>query len=146
MNKDKDQYFVAVKTLMRQGEKMLITHDIFGSWDIPGGRIKPDEFETPLEDIVTRKIVEELGQSFEYKLGKVAVFFRHQRIEHSTRQPVRIFAVGYEAEYISGDIELGENHDEYKWIDLRSFNPTEYFEGGWLRGIEEYQDLIKDRA
>ncbi len=32
---DKDLYFVAVKLLLRDGDKLLITHDIFGVWDLP---------------------------------------------------------------------------------------------------------------
>lgn len=143
MNEAKDTYFVAVKVLMRKDNELLITHDVFGSWDIPGGRIKPDEFETPLEEIVARKMTEELGNSINYKLGKVAVYFRHERVEHSTNQPVRIFALGYEAEYQSGDIELGGNHDKYEWVNVNEFNPEEYFEGGWLKGVQEYIELHK---
>lgn len=138
MNEAKDTYFVAVKVLMRKDNELLITHDVFGSWDIPGGRIKPDEFEVPLEEVVARKMREELGSSVEYELGKVAVHFRHERVEHSTNQPVRIFAVGYEATYKSGDIELGGNHDKYEWVDLDSFKPEDYFTGGWLTGLQEY--------
>lgn len=138
MNELKDTYFVAVKVLMRKDNDLLITHDVFGSWDIPGGRIKPDEFEVPLEEIVARKMSEELGPSVQYELGKVAIFFRHERVEHSTNQPVRIFAVGYEATYKSGSIKLGDNHDKYEWVDTTSFKPEDYFTGGWLKGLKEY--------
>ena len=58
MNRTKDLYFVAVKVLLRRDAQLLITHDVFGDWDIPGGRIKPDEFETPMQDIAARKIGE----------------------------------------------------------------------------------------
>lgn len=36
----KDVYFVAVKALLRDGNKILLTHDIWDQWDLPGGRIK----------------------------------------------------------------------------------------------------------
>lgn len=138
MNELKDTYFVAVKVLMRNENDLLITHDVFGSWDIPGGRIKPDEFEVPLEEVVARKMREELGPSVEYELGNPVVFFRHERIEKSTNEPVRIFAVGYEATYKSGDMELGGNHDRYEWVDISSLKPEDYFTGGWLKGLQEY--------
>lgn len=141
MNEPKDVFFVAVKVLLRLGDKLLITHDVFGSWDIPGGRIKPDEFEVPLEEVVARKFGEELGPEVKYELGKPVIFFRHERIERSTNEPVRIFAVGYECMYLGGEIKLGGNHDKYEWVDLSSFNPEDYFEGGWLKGLQEYTSI-----
>jgi 8-oxo-dGTP pyrophosphatase MutT (NUDIX family) len=82
---DKDLYFVAVKVFLREGEKMLITHDIFGAWDLPGGRIRPDEFDKPMEEVIHRKLHEELGVEVRYDLGEpVGVFFRVERIENST--------------------------------------------------------------
>lgn len=138
MNEPKDVYFVAVKVLLCHGDTLLITHDVFGSWDIPGGRVKPDEFEVPLEEIVTRKMREELGSAVGYELGEPSVFFRHERVEKSTGKLARIFAVGYEAEYLSGEVQLGGNHDKYEWVDVNSFKPEDYFSGGWLKGLNEY--------
>jgi len=138
MNETKDQYFVAVKVLMKKGDNLLITHDVFGDWDIPGGRIKPDEFDTPMEDIVARKMSEELGEAVRYELLEPKIFFRHERVEKSTNKKARIFAIGYEAIYQSGDIVLGANHDEYKWVNVNNFDPAEYFKGGWLNGLNEY--------
>lgn len=135
---DKDLYFVAVKLLLRDGEKLLITHDIFGAWDIPGGRIKKDEFEAPLESVIERKIKEELGVEVKYKLGQPKVFFRHERKEQRLGEMVRIFAIGYEAEYLGGEIQLGNHHDKFEWVNVNTFLPEDYFTGGWLKGLEEY--------
>lgn len=62
---DKDLYFVAVKVFLEKDGKFLIMKDGFGQWDIPGGRIKKDEFEVPLEQVVTRKLKEEIGSNIE---------------------------------------------------------------------------------
>jgi 8-oxo-dGTP pyrophosphatase MutT (NUDIX family) len=139
---DKDLYFVAVKLLLRDDDKLLITHDIFGDWDIPGGRIKKDEFEAPLESVIKRKIKEELGPAVKYKLGQPKVFFRHERKEQRLGEMVRIFAVGYEAEYLGGEITLGDHHDKSEWVDIKSFKTDEYFTGGWLKGLQEYLQNI----
>src|SRR4051812_49198435 len=120
---DKDLYFVAVKLLLRDGDKLLITHDIFGDWDIPGGRIKKDEFDTPLESVIERKMKEELGADVKFKLGQPKVFFRHERKEQKLGEMVRIFAVGYEAEYRGGEIQLGNHHDKFEWVDAKAFKP-----------------------
>ncbi len=136
---DKDLYFVAVKVLLKDGDKLLITHDIFGHWDIPGGRIKPDEFETPLEDVIKRKMKEESGADIKYQLGEPVVFFRHEREEAGLdNKLVRIFAIGYEAKYLDGQVKLGDHHDRMEWVDIRTFKPEDYFEGGWLKGLQEY--------
>ena len=136
---DKDLYFVAVKLLIRDGKKLLITHDIFGAWDLPGGRIKKDEFKASLQSVIKRKIQEELGDDFKYSVGEPTVFFRVARKEqYLNNQEVRIFAVGYDAIYESGEVYLGEHHDKYEWVDIESFKPEEYFVDGWLEGVQEY--------
>lgn len=139
---EKDLYFVAVKLLLRDGDKLLITHDIFGDWDLPGGRIRKDEFDKPLESVIERKIKEELGPGVRYELGEPKVFFRVERAEYNLGgEKVRIFAVGYEAKYLGGEVDLGDHHDRMEWVDINSFEPEAYFTGGWLKGVQEYKEL-----
>src|SRR3989344_2553673 len=127
----KDLYFVAVKVFMEKDGKLLIMKDNFGDWDLPGGRIKPDEFETPMEDIVKRKMKEELGDDIKYEISKPVVFMRHERIENAPGNPtVRIFAIGYEGKLLNGEIKLSERHTEMLWVDLNNFKPEDYFKGG----------------
>ena len=138
-NDQKDKYFVAVKVFLEKDDKFLILKDGFGQWDIPGGRIKKDEFETPLEQIVTRKMSEELGSDFKYELGKPIVFMRHERIEKTDGNPtVRIFAIGYQAKLLNGEVKMTSHHTEMLWAQVNSFNPEDYFTGGWLKGVKEY--------
>ena len=130
----KDWYFVAVKALIRDGDKLLITHDVFGSWDVPGGRIRKDQFSEPLESILDAKIREELGADIRYELGDIKTTFRIERTEVGrTDTQVRVFAVGYEATYIGGDIRLGDYHDKFEWIDLKTADLTKY--PGGCRGV-----------
>lgn len=135
----KDTYFVAVKIFLEQGGNLLILKDNFGDWDLPGGRMKPDEFETPLEQVIRRKMSEELGDDIKYKIEKPIVFMRHERREHTPGNPlVRIFAIGYRGVLEEGDITLSPRHTEMKWVDRKNFKPEEYFKGGWLKGVKEY--------
>ena len=142
---EKDLYFVAVKVFMRdKNGKLFIFKDRFGDWDLPGGRIKQNEFNKPLEKIIARKMREELGGKVVYKLGQPVVFMRHERDEVSGRgkdKKVRIFAIGYEAKYQKGEINLGKNHLEYKLVGLKNFKPEKYFKGGWLKGVRDYKKL-----
>jgi 8-oxo-dGTP pyrophosphatase MutT (NUDIX family) len=145
MASQRDLYFVAVKLLLRDGDKLLITHDIFGDWDLPGGRIRKDEFEASLESVIERKMSEELGVEVKYKLGNPVVFFRVEREEHDLNgKKVRIFAVGYEAQYLSGEIKLGDHHDKMEWVDVSNFKPDAYFTSGWLIGVKEYLSIVNN--
>ena len=143
----KDWYFVAVKVFLRdKAGRLYITKDRFGCWDLPGGRLKYNDFDKPLEKVVERKMREELGKSVKYKLQKPVVFMRHERAEllpDGGTQKVRIFAIGYEARYLGGKINLGKNHEKSEWVIPGKFKPEKYFTGGWLGGVKEYLKLIK---
>jgi ADP-ribose pyrophosphatase YjhB (NUDIX family) len=134
----KDTYFVAVKVFLEKEGKFLVMKDNFGDWDLPGGRIKKDEFNTPLEDVVARKMKQEVGEGVKYPLGKPLVFMRHERIEDSTKETARIFAIGYQATWLEGEVKTSERHTEVLWADQKTFKPEDYFTGGWLKGVEEY--------
>lgn len=138
----KDTYFVAVKVFLEKDGKFLVFKDNFNDWDLPGGRIKKEEFEAPLEEVVRRKMSQELGDKIEYALGKPMLFMRHERVEHSPGNPtVRIFAVGYPATLVKGDISLSPRHVEMMWADPKTFKPEDYFTGGWLKGVQEYMTI-----
>ena len=143
--KQQDMSFVAVKIVLYKDGKFLVMKDNFGDWDLPGGRLLPSEFTTPLADVVTRKIQEELGENVQYTLGRPVVHMRHERVEQTEGNPtVRIFAVGYEAVIDSGEIQLSSRHTEMMWADPKTFAAEKYFTGGWLEGVQEYQSLQSD--
>jgi ADP-ribose pyrophosphatase YjhB (NUDIX family) len=143
MEQSKDLYFVAVKVFLEDGNgNLLITKDRFGDWDIPGGRLREGDFEVPLEQIAERKMKEELGESVQYRLEDPIVMMRHERDEilaTGEREKRRIFAIGYRAQYLGGDIVLGTNHEKFEWVSVETFEPEKYFTGGWLNGVKEYQ-------
>jgi len=138
----KDTYFVAVKVFMKKGGKLLILKDNFGDWDLPGGRITKDEFDVDLDQIIKRKISEELGDDIQYTIDKPVVFMRHQRVEQTFSKPiVRIFAIGYEGTLSKGAIQLSKRHSKSIWVDVDNFKPDKYFKGGWLKGVQEYLNI-----
>ena len=140
----RDLYFVAVKVFLEKDGKFLILKDGFGQWDIPGGRIKKNEFNVLLEQILARKLSEELGNDIQYRLGKPIVFMRHERVESAPGNPtVKIFAIGYQAKLEKGKVIMTSHHTEMLWVDQKEFNPKEYFTDGWLKGIQEYLQLYR---
>lgn len=143
----KDLYFVAVKLFLEdKAGRLFISKDKFGVWDLPGGRLRTNDFNTSLEKIVARKVKEELGSAMRYRLGKPVVFMRHERMEllsSGEKEKRRIFAIGYRTKYLGGEIKLSLRHLEYKWVELKSFRPEKYFKGGWLKGVKNYIKIIK---
>lgn len=139
----KDTYFVAVKVFLEKDGELFIFKDKFGAWDLPGGRIKKHEFETALKDVIHRKMTEEIGDDVEYSVeDRPEVLMRHERIEAVPGNPtVRIFGIGYRAEWKSGEPKLSPAHTEMQWVNLDDFSPEKYFTGGWLKGVEEYLTL-----
>lgn len=139
---NQDQYYVAVKLFLERDAKLFIFKDKWNCWDLPGGRIRKHEFETPLEQVITRKMSEEIGDDVTYKLGNPVVMMRHERVEElkgdATDPTIRIFAIGYEATLESGEPSMGDHHIEMKWVDIDTFEPEKYFTGGWLKGVQEY--------
>jgi ADP-ribose pyrophosphatase YjhB (NUDIX family) len=141
----KDVYFVAVKAFIEDGNgNLLITKDRFGDWDLPGGRLREQDFSTPLEAVLQRKISEELGPAVTYTLGEPVVCMRHERSEilaDGTRAPRRIFAIGYKARYTGGEIILGKNHEQTLWATPQA--AVKHLTGGWLAGVKEYLSKVQ---
>lgn len=147
-NFPKDIYFVAVKVFLEDKKgNFLITKDKFGDWDIPGGRLRTNDFAVPLEKVVARKTAEELGNRMKYKLlGGPVVFMRHERneiLEDGSRAKRRIFALGYRARLTSGEITPGQNHTQILWTNKKNFQAEKYLKGGWLKGVREYLKMFK---
>ena len=81
---ERDLYYVAVKLFLEYKGKLFIFKDRYGDWDLPGGRIQKHEFSVPLDQVIRRKMREELGNHVKYRLDKPVVFMRHQRLERSS--------------------------------------------------------------
>lgn len=130
MQRDYANYHVALKVLMRKGDEILFLLASGDRLDLPGGRIDNVEHDTPLPKILEREIREELGQDVKYKLGKPVVQFR-RHVEH---KGWHVFLTAYEADFLSGTIQISPEHSGLQWINIKSFpekpdlffNPEEY--------------------
>lgn len=127
-------YHVGLKVLLKKGQEYLFLS--MGNYsevpylDLPGGRIDADEQSTSISEILGREIREELG-SIQYQIIKPVVHFRRYFPDRN----LRIFVVVYEAEYISGDISLSDEHSGYKWLLPSQLSKMQFC------SEEEYQAL-----
>lgn len=139
---DKDVYALATKAFLERDGHLFIFKDRFGDWDLPGGRLLKHEFDVPFEDVLRRKMSEELGSDIEYNIGLPTVFMRHQRVEAGpAKATTRIFAIGYSVQFVRGEIRPSSQHVEMKWVRRDELRPEEYFTGGWLKGVREFLDI-----
>ncbi len=106
---------VGVKALLQQDGKFLFLRrnkDFKAGpqkWDIPGGRIEPEE---PLEEALAREITEETGlvlKSLEKLLAAQDIF-----VEVKNLHVVRLT---YSAS-AEGDVVISDEHDEHRWMSL----------------------------
>lgn len=118
MNGNEASYHIGLKILLSRGREFLfLTTAPDGRIDLPGGRIDGSEHYTPLEEILEREVREELGDSIRYKLGKPLFQFRR----HFEDKGFRVFITVYEADFLSGEIQLSDEHSRYEWISAKNF-------------------------
>lgn len=131
-------YHVGLKILLKKGDEFLFLKSADGTqFDLPGGRIDDVEHETPLVEILAREVAEELGEEIKYKLGKPVFQFRR----HFESKGWHIFLTVYEAEYVSGEIQLSSEHSGYQWITpekFQEFAENDFFSAEEFRAFREY--------
>ena len=110
-----------------------------GFYDFPGGRIDPDEFNTPYEDIIKRELGEEIGAGVKYKLSlKPASFARHHYFSERQNKDIRILLLFFEADYLGGEIKISPEHTGSDWLDLKNIDINKYFIEGCLEVVQRY--------
>jgi 8-oxo-dGTP pyrophosphatase MutT (NUDIX family) len=105
---------VSLKLIIKWDNKILTlkTHD--GFIDFPGGRIDESEVEIPMLEVLKREIAEELGNDIKFDIGKIAFVTKRK---YTFKQNFKVLAIYYEADYISGDYVLSDEHSVAKWME-----------------------------
>ena len=109
-------FYVGVKAVIRNdSDQILLLKDSSKDnfWDVPGGRI--DDNET-IEQALLRELSEELPGHGEVSIGKILHAFR---VPGSIKDDTGLTLLFYEVKIdLHRDIELSQEHTEYKWLDL----------------------------
>ena len=116
-------YFqIAAKAIVKRDDKILVLVTPDGYYDFPGGRMDETEVQLSLEDILRREILEELGSGFVFDIKSLA--FVSKRGPDISKKSNRILATFFEVDYVSGEVELSEEHTESRWIYPKSILGT----------------------
>lgn len=121
-----------VKTFIKKGDSYLCiqrsTHE--GSnqhaWDLPGGKL---EFGEELIVALNREISEEVG----LRVENLKPFFTTSFMQEDKF----VVAILYEADYLSGEVVLSNEHEDFKWLSKKLLNSVKFQE--WI--IPSFNEL-----
>ena len=118
--------YPATKAVIERDGKILIIHrtdkeDCFkDEWDIPGGGIKFGE--TP-EESIKREIMEESCLEVDIiRPLRIWTFFKNNN-------QTQVVGVTLLCKYISGNVKLSDEHNDFKWIDPSDIDNYKIHEG-----------------
>ncbi len=87
-----------------------------GYLDFPGGRIDESEIDTAAEIVLRREIAEELGSAVRFEVRDIA-FAAKRSFTRSDGSYNNVMALHYDVRYLSGEINLSDEHNDYQWIE-----------------------------
>jgi 8-oxo-dGTP pyrophosphatase MutT (NUDIX family) len=148
MKKERGIYQVSLKLLLKNNHNKVLalkavdSGSYAGYHDLPGGRIDADEFNLDFAEIIKRETKEEIGD-IEFKVNPKPVAVGRHLIPASmtsSGKDIQILYLFFEAEYLSGDIKISDEHTGIKWLNLKDVELDKYFTSGILEGVRMYCD------
>jgi len=122
MSKDFDPNYKQIIVNFRVGQKVVVFNhqnnvlflrrsartERAGGWDFPGGGLENEEPDEGIRREAREEASIELGSI------KPVGFITHDREEPNARTLI----IGYVALWLSGEVQLSWEHDEYKWLSV----------------------------
>lgn len=138
-----DLFQITQKLLIvnNQNQLLILKAAVHGLYDLPGGRLDMQEFEIPLPECLKREALEELGENVKLEINYNPIVLSRELLwDKILKQDHyrRIFIVGYEARYLGGEIKLSDEHESYKWVDIKTFDPSGQFRPGHGALVQEF--------
>ena len=122
-----ETFYVAQKAFIRKGDEVLVLSDPIEGLDYPGGKVQIGEID--LKDSLKREVLEETNIKIEVGRPFFVTSETFKRGEYANK---RVFIIAYECDYISGDMKLSKEHDNFVWVDKNDYSKvndgTSFFE------------------
>jgi 8-oxo-dGTP diphosphatase len=132
---------ITQKAFIRKGDLLLVMRDKkSGEGDLPGGRMNQNEFFENWIDSLKRELEEELGTSMILKISEDVVLIHKHRVNLGNHPCV---ILGYDCEYISGEINISDEHDFFEWVDIKTFKAETFYSEYMLEAVSKYLSRFK---
>ena len=130
-------FFVGQKAFIEKNGEVLILASPVGL-DFPGGKVQ--EGETNFIESLKREVREETD--LEIKVGSPFVTWRFEYPEGHKRSGQQIYLVGYKCKYISGEVKLSEEHEQYHWVNKDDFKKVKNSPIDYYKALEKYFEIL----
>lgn len=135
--KEDQEFFVGQKAFIRKGDEVLIVLIKNNFFDFPGGKVQVDE--TDMEKSLQREVTEETGLTI--KIGNPFTTWIHEPPQGHRLHGKKIYLVGYICEYISGEITLSDEHENFRWVNktnCHQFDDNSHY----FKALKKYFDIM----
>lgn len=126
-NMENEQLFYVVqKAFIKREDEVLTLNDPEEGLDYPGGKIQNGE-KDPV-GALTREVLEETG--LEISIGKPFYTAVDEYPENHKYAGKKFFIVFYECHYVSGEVGLSAEHNNFRWVsktDFESVNDSTWY-------------------
>lgn len=116
------QFYIGQKVVLEKDGKVLILNDPMLGADLPGGKIQ--EGETDFAQALKREVREETGLEIDLGLPFHTGYFMMPRTmtgRQYRNTGKRTYLVFFTAKYVSGEVQLSDEHDKFAWVDKDSY-------------------------
>ena len=121
-------FYVVQKAFIKKNESILILNDPKEGLDFPGGKIQEGEIDQV--QALKREVREETG--LEINVGYPFMTIMEPFPEDHAFKGKKFFLVAYKCEYISGEVKLSDEHDNFSWVTSENYKKvddgTSYFD------------------
>ena len=132
MAQDK-MFYVGLKAFIKKNDKILILNDPQHGLDFPGGKMQ--EGESDFTEALQREVREETGLEITVSVPFYTWYFEYSL--HHRNAGKEVFLVGYRCEYVSGEIQLSDEHDHFQWISKDEYQNYKE-ESEYYKALEHY--------
>ncbi len=127
-------FCVGQKAFIEKDGKVLVLFDPVEGLDFPGGKIQEGEaVDADASSLIVslkREVMEETGLEVEV-FSPFAVWY-HEFPKESRNYGKVVYLVAFRAKYVSGDVTLSEEHNNFKWVDKNDYltvdDGSDYFD------------------
>ena len=139
-------FYVGQKALIEKDGEVLILNDPLFGLDLPGGKVQVGELD--FEKALKREVKEETD--FEIEIGRPFFrgYFEFPKNTKHRNAGKKIFVIFYIAKYISGDLQLSEEHNKYFWVNKKTYKKLSATKRTQLNinAIQVYFDEVKNES